>query len=316
MKCKGIIQEQNKQTECWLPASPLSSLHLCRRCHFHSITNVLDYLTNQYWQGELHPEYELMLNDTDFLNELLHPAREQALLNLLSALFLHNKIQFHRVLSKLKQYTVFPILLTKRIHNHAPGIRCSMYREFLKDSSLYKAQSHCSQCWSCITWGLKRGPPYLYDIFAKSFLYNLPRFTLDVYRTNGSRVFVDFMITLQLLGKDHIVRIFLDHCFHVFPLEDFKSLFMLFMKEPLMLPVFFEKKQDDFLPLPLRDEVVRNEFRNEIKQWIKQKTDLYKEELVMRTWHPSRLFPWCLDIVELEEFGVSSTDRALGRYGF
>lgn len=316
MKCQGVIQEQNKTRDCWLPASTSSSFHLCRRCHFHYITNVLDVLTQDYWQGTLHPQEELLLNNTEFLNELLHPAREQALLNLLSALFIHNKIQFHRILEKLKKHTVFPILLTKRIQSHPPGLRCGMYREFLKDKELYKGQTHCLQCWSCVTWGLKRGPSYLTDIFQKSFLQCLPWLTLDIYNKNGSRVFVDFMITLTLLGKDHIVRLFLDHCFHAFPLEEFKSLLLLFFKETPMLFVFFENKQNDYLPLPLRDEAVVLDFRRQIKQWIKQKTDLYKEELVMRTWHPSRLFPWCLDIVELEEFGVSSVDRSLGRYGF
>jgi hypothetical protein len=316
MRCKGILQEQNKTKDCWLPANPGSSLQLCRRCSFLRITTLLDTLTNEYWTGALHPENEILLNDTEFLQELLHPAREQALLNLLSALFQENKIQFKRVVEKLKEKTVFSILLTKRIQTHVPGPRCKMYQQFLDDPQAFQGQTLCWNCWSCVTWCLKRKHPYLLDIFLKSFLSQLQKLTFEVYTNNGPRTFVDFLVTLFLLEKNHIVRIFIDHCFHRFPLEDFKSLLHFFFQEPCMLFVFYQNLQADYLPLPFRDEIVVKEFRKSIKDAIKKKTDTYKEELVMRTWHPSRLFPWCLDIQELEEFGISSADRSLGHYGF
>jgi hypothetical protein len=134
--------------------------------------------------------------------------------------------------------------------------------------------------------------------------------------SNGTRVFQDFMITLFLQQKAHLLRIFIDHCFHQFPLEDVKSLLLNFFQQPCMLFVFYEGLQNDYLPLPLREDGVVREFRQRIQQSIKRKTDIFKEELIMRTWHPSRLFPWCLDIEELEDFGISSTDRSLGRYAF
>lgn len=316
MKCKGIIKEQNKEKECWLPANPSSSLQLCRRCHFLKITAILDTLTHEYWNGELHPENEIVLNDPDFLFELLHPAREQAFLNLLSAVYKQNKIQFERIVEKAKQKTVFPIFITKRIQAHSPGPRCQMYRDFMKDSDIYKAPNHCWNCWSCIVWSLKQNNTYLMELFSKNYLFHLQRLTSDIYRNNGPRVFLDFMVTTHLLQKDHVLRIFIDHCFHVLPLEDIKSLLLQFFQEPCMLSVFFRNLQNDYLPLPLRDAVVVNEFRQRVKQSIKEKTDLFKEELVMRTWNPERLFPWCLDIVELEEFGISSAQRALGHYSF
>lgn len=276
---------------------------------------MLDRLSSDYWRGSLHPENEIILNETEFLQELLHPAREQALLHLLSALFQENKIQFKRVVERLKEKTVFAILLTKRIQTHVPGPRCKMYQQFLDDPDCFQGQTLCWNCWSCVTWCLKRNHPHLLPIFLKSFLSQLQKLTFEVYTNNGPRTFVDFMVTLFLMEKHHILRIFIDHCFHRFPLEDCKSLLLFFFQEPCMLFVFYQKVQSDYLPLPLRDDVVVNEFRKSIKDSIKKKTDTFKEELVMRTWHPSRLFPWCLDIQELEEFGISSADRSLGRYG-
>lgn len=316
MKCKGVTREQNREISCWLPANPSSAFQLCRRCHFASITQILDSLVQEYWNGVLHPHYEILFTDADFLQELLHPAREQALLNLLSALFYANKIQFSLLLEKLKQKTVFSILLTKRIQTHTTGPRCRMYREFLKDPSLYKGQTHCWNCWSCVAWSVKHKIPHLEDIFLKSFLLNLSKLNHASFQLTEEHIFLDLLNTFHLRGKDHMVRLFLDHCFHIFPLDIYKRFLAHMLSEPPFLSVMFDGTHNDFLALPLREEVVIREFRSSVKQHIKEKTDLYKEELVMRTWHPSRLFPWCLDIVELEDFGVSSTDRSLGRYHF
>ena len=123
MICKGKIQEQNQQRDCWLPADKSSSFQLCRRCHFHKMTSLLDSFTREYGQGTLHPHHEILLNDRDFLHELLHPAREQALLQLLFCLHQQNKLQLQRLITHLKQKSVFSIMMTKRILAHQPGPR-------------------------------------------------------------------------------------------------------------------------------------------------------------------------------------------------
>jgi hypothetical protein len=307
-----MLQEQNRVVPCWLPAT--NSSQLCRRCHFNYITQTLDSLTRDYWNGSLHPDSEILFQDTEFLQELLHPAREQALLHLLAALFQTNKIQFGLLLDKLKRKTVFTILLTKRVQTHATGPRCRMCREFLKDPTLYKAQTHCWNCWACVAWSVKQNIRHLEDVFLKSFLLNLSHLTLDSFQTE-QHVFLDLLNTFELRGKYHLIRLFLDHCFHLVPLEDYKRFLVQMLSQPPFLHVLFQKTQNDYVPLPLRDAPVVVQLLQGVKQRIKEKTDLYKEELVMRTWHPSRLFPWCLDIEELEDFGISSRDRAAGRYG-
>lgn len=316
MKCKVVFQEHNKERECWLPASPSSVFQMCRRCHFYKITEILDTLTRDYRQGSLHPSHELLLNDAEFLQELLHPAREQALLNLLSTLYTDNKIQFQHLVRKLKTRTVFSILLTKRVQTHLPGPRCKMYHEFLKEKDIYTSNDLCWNCWSCIAWCLKLREKNLLEKFRKSYVSQLHRLTLEIYLNTGSRVFLDCLVTLHLQGSDHLVRIFIDHILHRFPLDIVRGILLLFFQQTAMVDIFFWNKQNDFLPLPFRDTSIVQEFYTHVKQSIKQKTNVFKEELIMRTWHPSRLFPWCLDIVELEDFGISSRDRCLGNYNF
>ncbi len=309
MLCKGQIQELNRTRDCWLPAEKSSPFQLCRRCHFHKITEILDKLTQDYSVETLHPPYELLLNDKTFLDELLHPAREQAFLQLLSSLFQHNKVQFIHVLENLKEKSVFPILMTKRILCHQPGPRCSLYRTCMKDPKLFTTESLPWNCWSCVAWSLKQQEKRLLDNYVYTFGRNFSKLTHDMYLQTGPRVFIDMAVSLHLLQKEHHLRILIDHMMHRFPLEDVKSFLLGFLQQPPMLFVFHMGKQDDYLPIPLRDPDVIRAFRTQIKQSIKNRTNLYKEELVMRTWHPKRLFPWCLDIQEIADFGFSNTDE-------
>jgi len=300
MLCQGTIQEMNQEKKCWLPANQQSQSGLCRRCHFVRMTNILDTLTQDYERGELHPSHEQDLRDPIFRNELLHPGREQALLNLLSSLFRKNKIQFSLLVSRLEDHNAFPILLKKRIETHTPGTRCSMYRSFLKRKGVYQWRKRCWGGWPCIAWSLKQGDKDLLDFYLHNFGREIVHVTESAVFQMGSKVFVDFLVSLHLLGYHHHIRIVFDHMLHGFQFETTKSLILLFFQQPVVLSLFFEGKEDDLLPLALRD--VRSEFRQKIKQSIKARTNLYKEELIQKTWHPDRLFTWCFDLEELNDF--------------
>jgi hypothetical protein len=45
------------------------------------------------------------------------------------------------------------------------------------------------------------------------------------------------------------------------------------------------------------------------KAIIKRRQNLYKEELIMKTWHPRRLFVWCFDQDDLADFGPLNLDQ-------
>jgi hypothetical protein len=308
MLCLGTIQEQNKTRPCWLNADPNSRYNLCRRCHFQRVTSTLDTLTRDYQAGKLNPPNEFLFTDLSFLNELLHPAREQAFLNLLFSLFQQNKIQFSLLVEKLKKFTVFPILLTKRIETHQSGVRCKMYREFMKDEQVYTSTTLCWNCWSCISWVLKGKEEHLIRLYERTFGLNFSRLTYQVFLQNGSRCFLDIGVSLHLRGYYHHLRLLIDHFLHMFPLEVVKSYVLGLLQQPPFLHLTFEKKENEYLPLPLRDEAVLQEFRKHIKISIKKTTDAYKEELMMVTWHPNRFLLWCLDTQEWSDLGLSSNN--------
>ncbi len=305
MLCKGSVVEPQGIKACWLPAETSSPFQLCRRCHFHRVTEMLDAFTRTYEQGIPHSSLEIYFSNRVFLQDLLHPAREQALLNLLSCLFQHNKIQLELLVLKLSTFSVFPILITKRIQAHQPGPRCAMYRSFLLNENVYTSNTLCWNCWSCIAWILRQNQRRLIEKYTQTFGLHFQRLTFPMFAQIGPPTFVDLFVSLYLLGKSHHLRLLSDHMFHRFPLEDYKSFLLLFFQQPAVLSLFFLGKEKDYLPLPLQDKVVVNEFRKKIKEGIKRRTDLYKEDLMIQTWHPSRLFKWCFDVEEIAEFAQS-----------
>lgn len=302
MICKGVVPEASGNKPCWLPADRSSCFQLCRRCHFHHVTRVVDRLTIDYKNGVLHPENELLLNNKDFLDDLLHPAREQALLNLLSTLHKENKIQFSIVLSRLKTKTVFSILITKRIQAHSCGTKCKMYQQFLKQSNLYTADSLCWNCWDCITWVLRKNDPHLIQLYIQSFGRHIHRLTYEAFQESGSSVFLDFIILLYMRKFDHHLRIVLHEFFLVFPLEEYRRFLSLIFQNLPIMHTFFTKEYMEMIPLPMRDESIEKDLRKDIYLFIKKRTDIYKEELMMRTWHPDRFIEWCFDLEERRDF--------------
>lgn len=307
MLCKGSVVEQNRVRSCWLPADTINSFQLCRRCHFQHITTLLDSFISEASLGELSGRAEVLFQEKQFLNDVLHPAREQALLNLLSTLFEINKNQFQRLLESLKRIPLFPIVVTKRIQQHQPGTRCQMYRQMIKDKDIYISGLFCWHCWSCVAWSLKQRDTRLLAMY-NNFGYYFSSITNDVFHKTGQRVFLDYFVSLHLLGKDHHIRILLQHFLTVLPIEEFRSFLVGLFTQIPMMAILFEGKQNDFLPAPFQDPVILESLKQAIKNCIKRTTDTYKEDLMIQTWHPRRLFPWCMDIQEWEEFGVSSAN--------
>ena len=300
MLCQGILQEANTRRKCWLPASEASQV--CRRCHFYRTTETLDLLTREYEKGGSHPENETLLEDHSFLEELLHPAREQALLNLLSTLYTKRKEQFSLVVTRLEANRSFPILIKKRIEPHQPGTRCAMYRGFLQQKKLYKWRTLCWSCWPCIAWSLKQRDNNLLEFYIQNFGTEIFRLTEATVLEIGSPTVVDLLVSLYLLGYHHHIRVLLDHMLRTFTLEVLQHLLLLFFQEAPLLPLVFEGTQDEFLPLALRSPGYATELKQKIKKFIKRRTNLFKEELIQVTWHPDRVVQWCLDLDDKSDF--------------
>lgn len=108
------------------------------------------------------------------------------------------------------------------------------------------------------------------------------------------------------------LRLFFLHCFLGFPLEETKQFFQMVFQDPLFLPLVFASSQKDYLPVPLNDMIFEKAIQNQTKKCLKERLDSLKCELVEKTWHPKRLFRWCLDVEELVELGFTgSSDKRI-----
>lgn len=302
MLCRGVVQEARGPKSCWLPAERGSQFQLCRRCHFYKVTDILDQLTRSYEAGKLHPPYELLLNETSFLNELLHPAREQALLNLLSSLYRKNRIQFLHVMTKLAEKSVFSILITNRIVTHSPGSRCEMYRMVLKETALFTGDRLCTRCWPCLAWMARQHDPRLQQLLRSGFGFVLWKLTPELYATIGDPVLLDLCSSFGIRGNAHSLHLFLTSCLAILPFDEVLRFCLCLAKESWMFPLLFPPSLDQWFPDPLRDDVILRRLQRSAYQSMKQKTDQYKEDLMIKTWHPDRLFSWCFDLEELADF--------------
>ena len=307
MLCRGTVQEASGRRSCWLPADRSSKFQLCRRCHYHKATDLMDQLIAQYKDGTLHPSNEILLSQSWFLEDMLHPGREQALLNLLTALFQGNRIMFSLLLDRLKQKSVFSILLTKRIQTHQPGTRCCMYRQLFRTSELYTSDTLPWNCWSCIAWIFSHQEIPKHTLVQRDYTWGLQRLRHPLFLQTGPHCFVSLLSTFLRKEMESEIRLFFLHMILEFPLEEVRSFVGLVAHDPLFLPLVFGGTFACLLPVPLQDPSMQTAVRTQVKQSLKRRLDPIKEQLVEKTWHPNRLFRWCLDLEELVEFGFTGS---------
>lgn len=298
MICQGFIQEQNHRKACWLPADQRYPFQLCRRCYFVKITEMVDTLTHEYELGILHPKHELYLTYPQFQEELLHPAREQAFLQLLSTLYNKNRIQYLNLKNKYEDKNTFWILMKKRIEMHAPGVRCKMYREFLNA----RCRTMQWSCWHCICWSLRQNKKELIDHYVGNFVRAVLGVKESTVLQYGHGLFADCLNQLYLHKYEDILRLVIHHFFLTLELETVKRILSFFLQQPPGLSIVFEKKEKEYFPEALCHSSIVQEWKMEVKRSIKTRTNQYKEELMEKTWHPDRLFTWCFDIQELKDF--------------
>lgn len=292
MLCKGTVPEPSGKKSCWLPADPFEPHGLCRRCLFHAHTDWLDGLRGS------NPRYAI-LNDRSFVLACLHPARQQALIATLTHLFQTDKQVYQTFLSKLQAISEFSLVLSKRFDGHSAGPRCSLYQNLLTQK-VFSSPSICKSCWKCITWCIQTNT--CMETFPLQFLERLRTLSAQVYLRDSPNIYFLCLEALHLKGKDHYCRLFLDHLTRIVSLEQRQEFaIQLLCKEPFLQTVFLGTLSDLFPQSFLTESFLRH-LKQQVYRAQKNRCDQYKEELMMRTWHPSRLFSWCFDLEELKDF--------------
>ena len=85
------------------------------------------------------------------------------------------------------------------------------------------------------------------------------------------------------------------------------------IQQMLQLPSCFEYIYDNSLDARIRTlfEIWSGETLNPsyVKKVLKKRTNIYKEDLMIKTWHPRRLVKWCLDLEDLSDFDLNELEE-------
>lgn len=293
MTCAKIIQEYNTSRQCWLPVNVNSPFSLCSRCDFQRIEELL-----------MNPEsLEPLLNNPKFIELLGKKEHETSILNALIILHSSNSPLFHFLISATEKRGL-EFTLKHQIHTHTPSKRCDLYYySFLRYNVLNDTLRYTDipwKCWSCLAKVVRHRyfKPYWYRAFSNGLIRN------RIYQPEFHKTYlIDCMVSLHLIGKDHAARILFDRYRNAVKNEDKAQTFLQdFLSHPVMIDKLFTKTSLEFIPIAWQKDDFIKRFHVAALKNVKARNYVFKEDLMIKTWAPHRLFAWCFDLDELKDF--------------
>jgi hypothetical protein len=289
--CTNQIKEFNTITACWLPVNPSSPFQLCSRCDFYKTEEILK---------EVSSHLEILTNPA-FSALCSLPNHRITLINALVELHEAKHSQFEPFLKSVSTDS-FQNDLHHQIHTHSPSNRCALYQHILKTRQFDRDLRYTDlpwNCWPCLAF-LHRQKDCLgyHHAFTKGVLRN------KLNCSEISKPFVlDAMTSMTLRGKAHTARLVFER-FRITLRNEKKAQEALveFLTQPALISSLFLEPFIDIVPYTWNDTLTRKVLQKEALKAVRKRNWVFKEDLMIKTWHPDRLFPWCLDIQELKDF--------------
>lgn len=311
MICPGHLK---KGESCYLPIQNKSFWGLCLSCERIENRCFLEEVQRAIKMNEVEFHFHdkvYSLNDPYFPQRYLqftvfHSSHQDPRLSLLLLTYRTNKVLFDRCITTFTQNGSFILSANLLYRSHLPQqFTCGML-----DRIQQKVRQHfldlptCPCCMSkAITRMTKeqltiRHINHIYGIFRNHTLAQHPTWFVSTFKLLQTIWEKDFE---DLITFHRLEDIFL----HQNPIQQqiqFRDWIAAFLETPVVIEKFYTNKislQDkEYLLLWTGQEM------NErlLKKILKRRQNETKEELIMRTWHPRRLFTWCLDMEELKDF--------------
>jgi hypothetical protein len=307
MTCTNTIQEYNSKRQCWFPRDPTSPFELCKHCNFHKVDTILQDIGN----GKYHDI--LLVNEPKFLETCLDMNLQEHVLNALGKLLQKDQLLFKTLFTFLNSNTHYDSkVFLKHAIFHTPSSRCCIYRQWFKQRKLPRdpvATDLPIQCWDCLSWILRQKDmlglyqPFIRLIASSKILGS--KTVLESLINCDKNALVDSMVSLELKGKAHTARI-LFTTFYTRSKNETLSEFILisFFSHPAIIDTFFLEPQRalEYIPYSLRSTDIVTKYQKKILQTVRKRNWVFKEDLMIKTWAPHRLFTWCFDLEELKDF--------------
>jgi hypothetical protein len=298
MTCANKITEYNKEIPCWLPKDPASPFGLCARCtHFRT-----EHLLNKWKEVPVEMSY---FENKLFQRACFQEAHLHSLLNLLVVLCEKKSPFFEPVYRICITYSKLESKLDNEIDSHTCSTKCFLYqfhmkRDFKLGYSFQNKRKFPLNCWNCIAWILREKESVGSFEF---FLHHLLSSRTPFLQSYSIPHLIDSMISLELKGKGHASRTLFD-CYrrHVKDEAKAKETLHLFLSQPAFIHQVFNKASIDYYPYVWQKEKWKEGLQKDVLKNVRKRNWVFKEELIMRTWAPHRLFRWCFDIEDLKDF--------------
>lgn len=295
MTCTNTIVELNTVRQCWLPQSPTSFSGLCTRCDFYKVEAYLKTIESNL----------SLLRNPQFQAACCHENQIRNLICALTTLCQAKNPEFPNFFAAVQTSSLQKTLL-HQIHVHSPSSRCCLYQHALKHRTLQREL--CStdipkNCWTCLSWMLRQRDLHRwYPTFNRAFVSN----QLTTLRASREEL-LDCMISLTLAKKDHMARLL----FHKYEREiqnqeEIKQCMIQFLSQPATISSVFGAKVSEFIPTAWNRKQFQERLQKETLRAVRARNWVFKEELMIKTWHPDRLFAWCFDIEDLKDFELAT----------
>lgn len=289
MTCSNTIVEYNLKRNCWLPLSSTSPFEMCSRCTFHRIEEELKKIQTE--EGDL-----TLLQRKTFLTPSFEDGHQRTLLDALAKVNETRKDLVEEILQESKG-TVFHRFLNTSLTHHTTSYRCSLYRVVLQKNDKKEAyQTELPwKCYGCLTWVLKQKKLCgLYDAFIRGLLNNRLK-----EGSQHPKEIILMMTSLHIHHKKiHNARLLFDIVRRTSSQEQAEHILIEFLKQPY----FTDEQRMDYIPVTWNQLEFLATVEREILPYIKKRNWVFKEELMMKTWHPDRFLLWCLDLEEMNDF--------------
>jgi hypothetical protein len=292
MNCRNKIIEYNLERPCWLPRNPSSPFDFCSRCTYYKLEDILKTVKKE----DLTSEVQALCVDIKHFDSL-----QWALYTLLKQkdpLF----ESFYKTCMKSKDIAT---RLEKQMIKHTPCSLCGLYQTCLKRRVLGREPVITDIPWDCQNC-------VAYILRDKTALGLMPTFTRGILTATISyklvlqwdvQTLIDTMVSLHLKQKPHTGRLLFERYRAVTnDWDKSKKALELFLFQPAMISSLFDKSYEDYYPYEWRATTPIATLQKQALQYVRKRNWVFKEELIMRTWAPHRLFAWCLDIEDLKDF--------------
>jgi hypothetical protein len=315
MACKG---HEGKPDSCYFPVKTNSFWDLCVSCErienrlfldavqraIRDDTVTFTFHTKEYSLNDPHFP-ERYLRHTSFLSTHQDPR-----LSMLLLLYKSNRVLFKTCVRTFIQDASFIISANLLYRSHLPQqSTCAMLENIQREVRQHFTDlPTCPCCMSKKLLRIERENinhriiQHVYRIFQNHTLAQHPTWFVWTFKL------------LQTIWERDLEDIFTFQRMDLWIREnnqvlEFRDWLGAFLETPIVIEKALTGKistlDREYILLWTGQELQPDFYR----RLLKRRQNLYKEELIMRTWHPKRIFFWCFDLEELAEFGPIDHDQ-------